>query len=212
MEAGNGMAASNSVGHSETKQDTKQMSHNYNKENPPVVSRNGKSLPLALTTFGKTSDFKGQSFWTLEVTAANQDDARAFIGDDIVNPVLTRFMRKVAIDLFTDPDNKDEHGQYIWDNIISGFQSLDTGGATLKELSEERDEIIDLSNALMDSADFEVNEDGTKVNPEKWEEINSQLLENNKKLSRLKRSIKAIQDKYALIAAKRQANKAPATA
>jgi len=186
--------------------------HNYTKENPPVVTRNGVSLPLVQTTFGKTSDLKGQSFWTLEVTAANQDKARTFIGDDIVNPVLTRFARKVAIDLFTDADNKDEHGHYIWDNILNGFQNLDTGGATLKELSEERDEIIDLSNALMDSPDFEVNDDGTKANPEKWEEINAQLLENNKKLSRLKRSIKAIQDKYAAIAARRMANKAAAPA
>jgi hypothetical protein len=186
------------------------MSHHYTKENPPVVTRNGVSLPLSLTAFGKTSDFKGQSFWTLEANAANEDQARQFVGPEIYNSVITRYLRKVAIDLFTSPDNKDENGAIIWENILNGFQNLDTGGATLKELSEERDEIIDLSNALMDSPDFEVNEDGTKVNPEKWEEINAQLLENNKKLSRLKRSIKAIQDKYAAIAAKRQANKAVA--
>jgi len=181
---------------------------NYTKENPPVVTRNDTKLPLSLTVFGKTSDLKGQPFWTLEATASNEDAVRKFIGAEIVNSVLTRYLRKVALDLFSNKtDNYDAEGHIIWDNILSGFQSLDTGGANKAELAAERDELIDLSNALMDDPDFEENEDGTKVNPVRWLEINTQLMENNRKLGRLKRAIREIETKYAAIAAKRMANK-----
>ena len=128
---------------------------NYTKENPPVVTRNDTKLPLSLTVFGKTSDLKGQPFWTLEATASNEDAVRKFIGAEIVNSVLTRYLRKVALDLFSNKtDNYDAEGHIIWDNILSGFQSLDTGGANKAELAAERDELIDLSNALMDDPDF----------------------------------------------------------
>ena len=188
------------------------MSHTYTKENPPVVKRNEVSANLVPTTFGKTSDFKGETFWTLECTSANQELVRKFVGDEIVNSIITRFLRKVGIDLFTNKeDNFDAAtGHVIWDNILNGFQNLDTGGATLKELAEERDELIDLSNALIDSEDYQRNDAGDFADPARGEEITKQLVENNIKLGRLKRSIKGIQEKYAVIAAKRQASKVAA--
>jgi hypothetical protein len=190
------------------------MSHNYTKEQPPVVSRNGVSLPLVPTIFGKTSDFKGQSFWTLEATAKNQDDFRTFIGDDIVNNVLTRFIRRVAIDLFTpskDSENFDEHGHVIWDNIFKGFQSLDTGGATLKELNEQIGELQDEAMAITDKieeADVYNDDDSIKADKQElYNDLTGKMSELTKKIRPLKKQIKAIQDKYAVIAAKRAASK-----
>ena len=182
--------------------------HNYSKENPPQVTRNDATLSLTEATFGKTSKQKGQKFWTLAPGQPKFDQLVQFLGVDIAYKNLERFCRRVAIDLFTSEDNHDNEGHVIWDNIIEGFQSLDTGGATLSELEADMAQLIDESEALMETAEFaDVKEDGTPNNPAVWQPIQDKLLDNNRQLAALKRQKKAIQEKYLAIAARRQANK-----
>lgn len=189
--------------------------HNYTKENPPVITRkvDGEEvkIPLSETKFGKTSDYKGQSFWTISTTAANQALVRKFLGDDVVNSVVDRFIRRVAMDIFIDKngvfETKDEHGHIVWDNVLKAFAEFDSGGATLSDLNDQRDELIDINYSLMEDPNYEKNEDDSFVNPVEGPKIHAMLLENIGKLKKLKSKIQAIEEKYAKIAAKRAATK-----
>lgn len=190
--------------------------HTYSKEHPPTITKKvgEKEVVVALTPtkFGKTSDFKGQDFWTLVPTAATQDTVRAFLGDDWINTQIERSFRRVAMDVFIDKngvyETKDENGHINWPNVLKALAEYDSGGATLSDLNDQMSELVDTNYALMEDANYERNEDMTFVNPTEGPKIHQTIMENIGKQKKLKVRVAAIEEKYAKIAAKRQASKA----
>ena len=199
--------STNKVSAKENKKHMSEHTHHYTKENPPKVIRNEVSLPLTEATMGKTSNTPGAKFWTLEVTPLNQKEALAFIGDTIVNGVLTRFFRRVAVDIFTSPDNKTEDGKMDWDSVLESFAEFDTGGATLSDLSKQIEELQDAAAVYMEDPDYEVDENDQPRNPAKYVELTENIKEIMQKIRPLKKQRADIQKKYEAIAAKRKASK-----
>jgi hypothetical protein len=191
------------------------MSH-YTKENPPVVGpRNGVCLPLSEETFGKTSPLKGQKFWAISPTANNFDDVVKFISEPTAAAIIGRFLRRVGIDIFTDEKNKNTDGTINWSSVVGDWQEFDTGGATLHDLEEQISELQDEGLAIGDLIDSEglQSDDGSveEGKQDRYNELTANLKEIGNKIRPLKRQHKIITDKYAAIAAKRQANKATGT-
>ena len=187
--------------------------HTHSKENPPQFLRNGVVTKLSETQFGKTSPYKGQSFWTVVTNPLNLHESIKALGEDIASKVIERFWRAVAIEAFTDPNNKDEHGHLIWDNVLKAFETLDTGGATKKELADQILELQDQADALTETIEeADVYDDKGEVKADKqdqYNELTGKINEIIVQIRPLKKQRKAIEAKYAAIAAKRQANKAP---
>jgi hypothetical protein len=156
---------------------------------------------------GKTSNTPGAKFWTLEVTPLNQKEALSFIGDTIVNGVLTRFFRRVAVDIFTSPDNRAEDGKMDWDSVLESFAEFDTGGATLSDLSKQIEELQDAAAVYMEDPDYEVDENDQPRNPAKYVELTENIKDIMGKIRPLKKQRADIQRKYEAIAAKRKASK-----
>jgi hypothetical protein len=200
---------------------TTQHAPKYTKENPPLVTRNGITLPLTETVFGKTSNQKGKVFWTLEANSASWQDIQTFIGESILIANTNRSLRKVGADIFTDEKNT-QNGVIQWSEILSDWAEFDTGGSTLKDLNEDRDALTDSTQALIDAEGYQVQVDATgnpicneqypygiPLDPTEWAKINVQIIENNKRATKIKFEIKRIQGKYEAAAAKRQASTTP---
>ena len=183
------------------------MSHHYTKENPPIINRNGISLKLQPATYGKTSPLKGQSFWTGEGSIATADEFFKFIGIDILLTQANRFYRRHAMDVFSDPLNKNEDGTYNWDNILPALAEIESGGFTLVELDEQINELQDEYVTLTQDEKYELNENDQPVYPEDYVRLTEQIKAIVKKIKPLKLKQKEIQAKYQAIAAQRKANK-----
>lgn len=189
--------------------------YTYSKENPPKLTKKigDKELTVSLipTKFGKTSDFKGQDFWTLEPTAATQDAVREFLGDDWVNTQIARSFRRVAMDVFIDKngvyETKDDNGHINWPNVLKALAEYDSGGATLSDLNDQMSELVDVNYSLMEDPNYERNEDNSWTNPTEGPKIHATIMENISKQKKLKVKVAAIEEKYAKIAQKRAASK-----
>jgi hypothetical protein len=181
----------------------------YNKENPPVTPpRNGVSMPLEEQTFGKTSPLKGQKFWAIEPTVSNLNDVIKFAGESTVAAIVGRFFRRVGIDIFTHDKNKNADGTLDWSAILEDWASFDTGGATKSDLETQVSELQDEVQVLTDDDNYALNENDQPENPAEYIILTEKVKVLMKKITPLKKQIRAITDKYAAIAARRQANKA----
>lgn len=179
----------------------------HTKENPPIVSRNQVSIPLSLTQFGKTSDKKGQSFWTMEATAANQESVFKFMGLDTVTTVVSRFLRRVAMDIHS--DNTDtQSGVIDMDGVIADWADFTSGAATMSDLEDQIGELVDQVQTIIVDPDYSTDDNDQPVNPARYIELTEQVKGLSKKISPLKLQLKEIQKKHAAAAAKRAEAKA----
>ena len=176
--------------------------NNYTKENPPIVSRNGVSLPLQLTKFGKTSDRKGQEFWMLEATAANQEMVRAFSSDETVNTVLSRFLRRVAQEIHIDNTDKDT-GITDITGVIADWADFTSGAATMSDLEEQIGELVDQVQTIVADPDYALGDNDQPANPTRYLELTESVKALSKKIRPLKLQLADVQKKHAAAAAKR---------
>ncbi len=180
----------------------------YTKENPPKVSRNDVSLPLSLTKFGKTSDRKGQEFWTLEIEAANQEDGRKFMGDSTVNTILTRFLRRVGMDIWIEETDKTT-GITDMDAVISAWADFESGAATMGDLQEQISELVDQAQTIVMDDKYETDDTtGQPKFPEDYIRLTEQMKAVQKKIKPLKLQYSELEKKHLAAAAKRAAAKA----
>jgi hypothetical protein len=187
-----------------------QHNHVYTKENPPHVTRNEVTLSLSPQKFGKTSPNKGQEFWALEANETNWDKVVNFIGRPIIMATTTRFLRRVGIDIFSDAKNKVD-GVINWDAVLQDWAEFDTGGATLKDLMEEinqlQDQAAEITDTMEEEGVYDDNGDVKADKQERFNELSLELKDLTNKIRPLKKEIKRIQEKYAVIAEKRKATK-----
>jgi len=180
----------------------------YTKENPPVVSRNEVSLPLSLTKFGKTSDRKGQEFWTLEVDASNQENGRKFMGDSTVNTILTRFLRRVGMDIWVEETDKTT-GITDMDGVISAWADFESGAATMGDLQEQIGDLVDQAQTIVMDDKYETDDaTGQPKFPEDYIRLTEQMKAVQKKIKPLKLQYSELEKKHLAAAAKRAAAKA----
>ena len=180
----------------------------YTKENPPIVSRNEVSLPLTLTKFGKTSDRKGQEFFTLEIDAANQEDGRKFMGDSTVNTILTRFLRRVGMDIWVEALDATT-GKVDYDEVISAWADFESGAATMGDLQEQIGDLVDQAQTIvMDDKYATDDTTGQPLFPEDYVRLTEQMKAVQKKIKPLKLQYKELETKHLAAAAKRAAAKA----
>lgn len=184
--------------------------HVYTKENPPKVTRNNVTLNLTPEKFGKTSPNKGQEFWALQANETNWDKVVEFVGRPIIMANTTRFLRRVGIDIFSDEKNKQD-GVVQWESILSDWAEFDTGGATLKDLMEEisqlQDQAAEITDTMEEEGVYDDNGDVKANKQNRFNELSLELKDLTNKIRPLKKEIKRIQDKYAVIAEKRKASK-----
>jgi hypothetical protein len=194
--------------------------HKYSKENPPLVTRNGITLPLSETAFGKTSNQKGKAFYTILGTSTTLADIRKFVGESIELAQWNRFFRRIGADIFTSDKNTVD-GVISWPDILEDWAEFDTGGSTLADLMKDADLLVDSNNALMESDGYQLQVDsngepligedgrGIPVDPAEWNSIHAQIQSNIARQRKIKLDIAGIRAKYEKRAEKRQASTEP---
>lgn len=179
----------------------------YTKENPPIVTRNGVSTPLSLETFGKTSDHKGKNFWALVIGAGNQEDGCKFMGDSTVNTILTRFLRRVGMDIHIENTDK-VTGITDFEAVVTDWADFESGAATMGELQDQIGDLVDQAQEIVMNDEYETDDTtGQPKNPARYIELTEQMKSLQMKIKPLKLQYKELETKHLAAAAKRKAAK-----
>lgn len=189
--------------------------HNAHAEKKPgsypiSIERNGITATLGVSKFGKLHSYKGHEFNTYETSQATFETDCKWLGLDFVTSVLNKRIRKDMGEIFVNAvENEDgtPREKFAMEQYLKDLADFTAGEAKLADLQEDYEDLVAQQQELITKPEAsEMTNEGQFT--EAAQAILDQIRGLAPKINSIRASIKAIKDKYADRAAKREAAKA----
>ena len=192
----------------------------FDKDHPPTVTRNGQSVVLGPSLYGKRSDNFGKAFWRPVLNVPSQrtvtiDGTEQVVLTDVggllwagitdVIDTLNSDYRVIFADLQVDATDE-KTGELDVDALVASWQDFTAGVAKLQAIIDQLEELNDAQQALVTDEHFGELDDNS-VPTAAAMAIKEQLEANSKKIKPLKAKKAEIEARYAKAAEKRKAKK-----